>query len=72
MEHKGLFGVGSNRIFLFLVLLKNGGRGVSPRFYLFFSGVTHRNEEAGLVRDFLVLPQGWKDFLDLKYVDAGI
>lgn len=45
---------------------------MSPRFYLFLSGVTHRNEEARLVRDFLMLPQGWKDFLDFKYVDAGI
>ena len=37
----------------FLVLLKIGGRRVSPRFHL-FSDVSHGNEGAGWVQDFLV------------------
>ena len=35
--------------------------GVSPRFHRFVFDVNQGNEEAGLVQDFLVWPQGWKD-----------
>ena len=44
----------------FLVLLKIGGRRVSPRPHL-FSDVSQRNEGAGWVKDFLAWPQRWKD-----------
>ena len=61
VEQKVLFKVSWNRIFLFLVLFKNGGRGLSSRFHLFVSGVNQGNEEAVWVQDILTWPQGWKD-----------
>ena len=39
--------------FVFLVLLKDGGRRVSLRFHLFDSDVNQGNEEAGWIQDFL-------------------
>ena len=36
-----------------LVLIKDEGCRVSPRFHLFVSGVNHCNEEAGRVKDSL-------------------
>ena len=47
--------------FLFVVLFKDGGRRVSPRFHFFVFGVNQGNEGAGWVQDFLAWPQGWKD-----------
>ena len=39
--------------FVFLVLLKDGGRRVSLRFYLFVFDVNQGNKEAGWVQVFL-------------------
>ena len=39
--------------FVFLVLLKDGGPSVSPRFPLFVSDVNQGNKEAVRVQDFL-------------------
>ena len=36
-----------------LVLFKDGGHRVSPRFHLFVSDVNHGNKEVGWVQDFL-------------------
>ena len=47
--------------FLFLVLLKDGERRVSPRFHLFFSVVNQGNEKMQCVQAFLAWSQGWKD-----------
>ena len=33
--------------FVFLVLFKDGGRRLSPRFHLFISGVSQENQEVG-------------------------
>ena len=46
----------------FLVLFKSGGRRLCPRFHLFVSDVNQPNEGAGWLQDYLVRPQGWKDF----------
>ena len=46
----------------FLVLFKSGGRRVCHRFHLFVSDVNQPNEGAGWLQDYLVRPQGWKDF----------
>lgn len=40
---------------MLLVLFKDWGRRISPRSHLFISDVNHRNDEAGLVQDFLGL-----------------
>ena len=59
---KDLFRAGWNRIFLFLVLFKNGRRLVSPGSHLFLFGDNQRNEETARAQDFSsVRPQGWKD-----------
>ena len=47
--------------FVFLVLFKDGGHRVSPRFRRFVSDVNQGNEYAEWVQDFLAWPQGWKD-----------
>ena len=39
--------------FVFVVLFKDEGRRVSPRFHLFVSAVNQGNKEAGWVQDFL-------------------
>ena len=39
--------------FVSLILFKDGGRRVSPRFHLFVPSVNQRKEEAGWVQDFL-------------------
>ena len=59
---KDLFRAGLNRIFLFLVLFKNGRRLVSPGSHLFLFCDNQRNEETARAQDFSsVRPQGWKD-----------
>ena len=44
----------------YLVLFKDGGHKMSPRFHLFVSNVNQGNEGVGWVQDFLAWPQGWK------------
>ena len=56
-----------NEIFLFLVLFKDGGRKVGPRFYFFISGVNQGNEEARWGQDLLVWPTGMERF----FLDPG-
>ena len=50
---KDLFRAGLNRIFLFLVLFKNGRRLVSPGSHLFLFGDNQRNEETARAQGFL-------------------
>ena len=50
MGQKLLFKAGRNCI---LVLLKEGGPSVSPKFHLFVSDVNEGNEEAMRLQDFL-------------------
>ena len=57
-SRKSCLGPAKIASFVFLVLLKNGGRRVSLRFYLFFSDVNQGNEEVGWIEDLLTLPQG--------------
>ena len=45
----------------YLVLFKDGGHNMSPRFHLFVSDVNQGNEGMGWVQDFLAWLQGWKD-----------
>ena len=50
----------------FLVLFKDGGPRVSPRFHLFLSNFNQPNKGAGYVQDILVWPQVLERFsLDL-------
>ena len=44
----------------YLVLFKDGGHEMSPRFHLFVSNVNQGNKGVGWVQDFLAWPQGWK------------
>ena len=54
MEQKFLFrGPAEIASFVFLVLFKDEGCRVSPRFHLFVSDVNQGNKETGLVQDFL-------------------
>ena len=48
--------------FVFLVLLKDEGCRVSPRFHLFVSDVNPGNKDARWAQNFLVWPQGWRDY----------
>ena len=52
-SRKSCLGLAKIAFFVFLVLFKDGGRRVSPRFHLFVSAVNQRNKEAGWVQDFL-------------------
>ena len=45
----------------YLVLFKDVGHKMSPRFHHFVSDVNQGNEGVGWVEDFLVWLQGWKD-----------
>ena len=45
----------------YLILFKDGGRRVRPRFHLFASDVNEGNEGAEWVEDFLASQQEWKD-----------
>ena len=45
----------------YLVLFKDGGLKVSPRFHLFVSDVNQGNKGVGWLQDFLAWLQGWKD-----------
>ena len=47
VEQKAFFKVDLNCIFVFLVLFKDGGYGVSLRFRLLVSGVNRGNEDIG-------------------------
>ena len=42
----------------YLVLFKDGGHKMSPRFHLFVSNVYQGNKGVGWVQDFFVWPQG--------------
>ena len=44
-----------------LVLFKDGGHKMNPRFYLFVSDVNQGKKGVGWVQDFLPWLQGWKD-----------
>ena len=45
----------------YLVLFKDGGHKVSPKFHLFVSDANQGNEGLGWVQDFLAWLQGWKN-----------
>ena len=45
----------------YLVLFKDGGHKMSPRFHLFLSDVNQGYKGLGWVQDFLAWPQRWKD-----------
>ena len=45
----------------YLVLFKDGGHKMSPRFHLFVSDVNQGNKRVVWVQDFLAWPQGWKN-----------
>ena len=45
----------------YLVLFKDGGHKMSPKFHLFVSDVNQGIEGVGWVQDFLAWLQGWKD-----------
>ena len=45
----------------YLVLFKDRGHKISPRFHLFVSDVNQRNKGVRWVQDFLPWPQGWKN-----------
>ena len=53
MEQKIFLRVAEITSFVFLVLFKDGGCRVSPRFHFFVSDVNQGNQEAGWVQDFL-------------------
>ena len=52
-SRKFCLGQAEIKFFVFLVLFKDGGHKVSPRFHLFVSDVNQGNKEAGWVQDFI-------------------
>ena len=60
-SRKSCLGPAEITFFVFLVLFKDGGRRVSPRYHLFVSDVNQGIKDAGWVQDFLAWPQEWTD-----------
>ena len=58
--------------FVLLVLSKNGGPSVGPRFHLFVSDVNERNEETVWVQNFLAWPQGWNETSESFLVEINL
>ena len=52
-SRKSCLGLAEITFFVFLVLFKDGGCMVSPRFHLFVLDVNQGNKDAGWVQDFL-------------------
>ena len=52
-SRKSCLGLAEITSFVFLVLFKDRGRRVSPRFHLFVSDVNQGNKEVGRVQDFV-------------------
>ena len=62
VKQKSFLGLAEITSFVFLVLFKDGGRSMTPRFHLFVSDVNQGNEEALWVQDFLACPQGMERY----------
>ena len=61
-SRKSCLGLTKITSFVFLVLSKDEGCRVSPRFHLFVSDVNPGNKDARWAQNYLMWPKGWKDY----------